>query len=129
MSRRRFGISVSSSIAEWLDKLAKRLGVDRSRLVERALESFLHEYAHYLYEHECKGVMIAVKRNGSGDTAKIIEKYRDIVLSNMHHHIGDLCVDILVVKGSSKKIAELHSALTSIKDCIVRYVPIMEQTG
>ncbi len=124
MARRRFGISVSSSIAEWLDRLARRLGVDRSRLVERALESFLHEYAHYLYEHECQGVIIAVKRDGRGDTAKIIESFRDIVLSNMHHHIGDLCVDIVVVRGSSKRIAELHSALTSIKDCTVRYVPI-----
>ncbi|BEP18531.1 nickel-responsive transcriptional regulator NikR [Pyrofollis japonicus] len=123
MPRRRFGVSVPEHIANWLDKLAKRLGIDRSRLVERALESFLHEHAHYLYEHDCRGVMIAVSKDAGVDFARIVEKYRDIVVSSLHQHIDGFCLEILVVKGPSTRIAELHSDLENISKCTIRYVP------
>lgn len=128
MARRRFGVSVSESVAEWLDKLAKALGVDRSRLVEEALSEYLHGY-EYLYRHRCRGVIVAASREAAEEFARVVEEYRDVVRSSSHHHLGGLCVEVLVVEGESPRVAGLYSALQRIKGCSVRYVPLMDGGG
>jgi len=121
--RRRFGVSLPSGMAKELDALAARLRTDRSKLVEHAVASFLNEYKHYLYDHECSGVMIISGSFDRGRVASILDEYKDIILSTTHIHVNGLCTEIVVVQGSSGKIAEMHTELSSVRGCNVRYIP------
>lgn len=121
--RRRFGVSLPSSIAEELDALAAKLRTDRSRLVEHAVASFLNEYRHYLHDHECSGVMIILGSFDRGEVASLLDRYKDIVVSTTHVHVNEVCTEIVVVQGPSGRIAEMHTRLSSVKGCNVRYIP------
>ncbi len=124
--KRRFGISITANVADVLDKLASKLGVDRSSLIEKAVRNFLLDHMHYVVPHECKGLMILTGRYGREDLLSIVESFRDVVHSYIHMHVGEMCIEILIVSGESSKIAELHSTLeSSMKGCLVRYVPLL----
>jgi hypothetical protein len=45
--RRPYGLLLRKDIVEYLDSVAKRLGVSRSILVEKILEEFVHQYSSY----------------------------------------------------------------------------------
>ncbi|WP_164068928.1 hypothetical protein, partial [Serratia marcescens] len=45
-----------------------------------AVASFLNEYKHYLYDHECSGVMIISGSFDRGRVACILDEYKDIIL-------------------------------------------------
>ncbi|HIQ23961.1 MAG TPA: CopG family ribbon-helix-helix protein [Pyrodictium delaneyi] len=127
--KRRFGVSLPSGMAEELDALAARLRIDRSKLVERAVASFLNEYRHYLHDHECSGVMIISGSFDRGEVASLLDEYRDIVVSTTHIHVNELCTEIVVVNGPSEKIAEMHTRLSSVKGCSIRYIPFSTVHG
>ncbi|RLG86787.1 MAG: CopG family transcriptional regulator [Thermoprotei archaeon] len=124
--KRRFGISIPEPLARNVDELAKKLSTDRSKIVENALWEYLKDHAHYLVTHVCHGVMVITGR-GHSEFRGIIEKYRDIVHSYMHLHVGEECVEIIVVGGYSTRIAELHRELVTATKCRVRYVPVSSE--
>ncbi|KSW11391.1 hypothetical protein CF15_00555 [Pyrodictium occultum] len=127
--RRRFGVSLPRAVADELDSLAMKMRVDRSKLVEKALISFLNEYRHYLNDHVCSGVMIIVSSFDAGMVASLLDKYKDIVMTTTHIHLNSHCIEIVVVKGPSERIAEMHSELSSLKGCSVRYIPFATVHG
>ena len=45
--RRPYGLLLRKDVVEYLDNVAKRLGVSRSMLVEKILEEFVHQYSSY----------------------------------------------------------------------------------
>ncbi|RLG88047.1 MAG: CopG family transcriptional regulator [Thermoprotei archaeon] len=123
--KKRFGISISTKIADELSELAKRLGVNRSSLIEEALKEFLHDHIHYLTPHMCKGIMVLTGKYEKEALMPIIEDFKDIIHSYMHMHVDEVCIEIILVSGHSSKIATLHSTLErSLKGCKVRYLPI-----
>ncbi|ABM80238.1 CopG family ribbon-helix-helix protein [Hyperthermus butylicus] len=123
--RRRFGVSLPERLAEKLDALTRIMGVDRSKLVERAVQILIEDYEHYIREHTCYGVMIVVPGvdNQHISVGRVFESFRDIVLASSHYHVDGRCVEVAVVRGPSKKIAELHTELERL-GCRVRYVPL-----
>ena len=128
--RRRFGVSIPEDLAHKLDTLAEIMGIDRSSLVGKAVENLVEEYEHYVREHICQGVMVIVQ----GDNAirprlsELLEEYSDIVLLSFHYHVGGRCLEVAVVKGFSRRIAEMHSRLEKI-GCKVRYIPLARVEG
>ncbi len=124
--RRRFGISIPESIARDLDELASKLKTDRSSLVCEAIRTYIHDHLHYLIPHRCVGLLIIFSGVG-GDRYrgffKVIEKYRDIIISYTHIHADNRCVDILVLSGSSERIRSLHREFIVI-GCKARYMPL-----
>lgn len=128
--RRRFGVSVPEELAERLDMLSKIMGVDRSRLVSRAIEGFIEEYEHYMRDHICQGVMVVVQHDTSlrPKVSRVLEDYGDIVLLSLHYHVEGYCVEIVVVQGQSRRIAEMHSALERM-GCKVKYIPLARVGG
>jgi len=126
MGKRRFGISIPQNLAEALDQLADKLGVSRSELVTLALREFLHDHSHYLYEHECTGVIVLVgseKQRKSVET--LLESYRDIIRAYLHTHIGGECIEIIIVKGRSVRIRALHRKLVET-GCKPRFIPLKD---
>lgn len=123
-SKRRFGISVSEELARALDKLARTLNIDRSSLVEEALREYVHDHLHYLEPHQCQGVMVITGKIPHEELFKVIEEHRDIIHSYSHTHVGDTCIEFMIVCGPSTKIALLHRKLVETTNCKVRYMPI-----
>jgi len=129
MAKRRFGISIPQNLAEALDKLASRLGVSRSELVALALREFLHDHSHYLYEHECTGVIVLVgSEKQQKNVETLLESYRDIVRAYVHTHTGGKCIEVIIVSGHSMQIQTLHRKLAEI-GCKPRFIPLKDAVG
>ncbi len=123
--KRRFGISIPYILADILDELASKLGINRSSLIEKALRDFLQDHIHYLTPHQCQGIMILMGKYERTSLLPIIEKYRDIIHSYIHTHLNNICIEIIMVSGNSTRISSLHSVLErSLKGCRIKYVPI-----
>ncbi|MEM1541847.1 MAG: ribbon-helix-helix domain-containing protein [Ignisphaera sp.] len=122
--KKRFGISIDSSLACEIDRLAKILGIDRSKLVEKALTNFVNEYS-YSHAHEnhfCRGVIIVETDEGE-KIDRAIESFKDVVLSYTHNHLENTCICMFIVSGNSERIKDLHRNLLSV-GCGTRYIPI-----
>ncbi len=128
MKKKRFGVSIPENIAVRLDTVAKALGVDRSYIVAQALEAYLNDYEHYLEEHRCLGLILVVTEGRRRiNVASIVERYRDVVCSYSHVHTDGRCIELLLVSGSSSRIASLYRELMDI-DGVVRYIPLHSLT-
>lgn len=121
--KRRFGISIPEELARDLDRLALTTGVDRSSLVVGALKEYIHDHLHYLEPHYCMGIMIISGRIEHNRLFKIIEKYHDIIHSYSHSHLGNTCLETIIVAGPSGNIAQMHKELAG-NNCHVRYIPL-----
>jgi CopG family nickel-responsive transcriptional regulator len=124
--KKRFGVSIPVEVAEDLDKLAGKLGTDRSSLVVEALKTFLHDNLYILKEHVCTGILVSSNVGGEVIPGEIIEKYRGIIKAYNHYHVGNLCIVTIIVSGPSEKILGLASELSS-RGCRVRYIPLTSQ--
>ncbi|MEM4040923.1 MAG: ribbon-helix-helix domain-containing protein, partial [Ignisphaera sp.] len=110
--KKRFGISIDSSLACEIDRLAKILGLDRSKLIEKALTNFVNEYSysHTQENHFCRGIIIVETDEGE-KIDRAIESFKDIVLSYTHNHLENTCICMLIVSGNSERIKDLHRNL------------------
>ncbi len=122
VSKRRFGVSIPSDLADQLDLLAERIGRDRSSLVVEALKTFIHDHLHVLVPHHCTGIIVS-SSSGEGISGSIIEKHRDIIMSYNHYHVDRLCIITIIVSGESRRIMELTRDLSRL-GCSVRYIPL-----
>ena len=122
--KRRFGVSIDKGLAELLDELAGELGTDRSSLIEEAVKRLIDDYTHYRSSHECWGILVIAGAENTRDRIyRVLEEYRDTVTSSSHIHSSHGCAEIVAVHGSSERIRELHSRLSSL-GCRVRFVPL-----
>lgn len=122
--KRRFGISVPESLAEQLDKLTRTLNADRSRLVSEALREYLRDHNHYLFPHNCRGILVVVGDVDTMNLIGVLKEYQDVVYSYSHVHVDKQCVNVIVVSGSSGRLAYLHRRLCSMLNCIIRFIPL-----
>ncbi len=123
-TKKRFGVSVSSTVAEDIDMLAKILKVERSTVVEEALREYLDDHRHLLIPNECAGVITAVCPDNIG-VASIVREFKSIIVGHFHLHLHGMCLDVLTVHGESRKIGELLGRLKKI-GCRARYLPVKE---
>ncbi|MET1160570.1 MAG: CopG family transcriptional regulator [Thermoprotei archaeon] len=126
MRKKRFGVSIPIELAEELDKLANILACDRSRLVTHALRSIISEYKHYGKPHHCLGVIICTKPIGKTKSMEFVEEFRDIIKSYNHIHVRDLCIELYIVEGDSRRISRLHSKLDKSSN-FVKYIPLLAE--
>ncbi len=128
--KRRFGVSIKGDLADTLDAVAEKLGLTRSKLVERALQLFLEDHAHLVKPHTCTGIIMTAcvspeEAQGQALPA-VLEEYRNIIATHTHTHVGGYCIDLIIVKGDSDRIASLHKRLQSSlhSHCKTRYIPL-----
>lgn len=125
MAKKRFGVSISIALAEHLDSIARSMNVDRSMLVEKALNDFIEEQKHSAQEHQCCGVLI-VETNDCAEVNRAAQTHRDVVVSYLHSHIDNRCVCVFLLQGSSQRVLDLHRYLT-LNSYRVRYVPVAHE--
>ncbi len=126
MAKRRFGVSITRSLAESLDAVAEALGLDRSSVVELALRGLLEDYVHHLIPHNCIALIAHICDKELVEIATIIGGYGDLRITQLHSHTGEKCVQILLVAGSSSIIADFYSKLAKLKGCKAKYIPLHE---
>ena len=128
--KRRFGVSIGGDLADTLDAVAEKLGLTRSKLVERALQLFLEDHAHLVKPHVCTGIIMTActeRHDSEGPGLPLLlEEFRDIVTTHTHTHVGNYCIDLIIVKGDSDRIASLHKRLQALlhNRCKTRYIPL-----
>ncbi|MCY0868195.1 MAG: ribbon-helix-helix domain-containing protein [Desulfurococcus sp.] len=120
-SKRRFGVSIPSSMAEKLDLLSEMFRCDRSTLVSNALNEYVHENLHEREEHECEGVVVAYSQTPL--SSKLITDFNSIIVAYCSYKLKERYIHVLVVKGSSRLIRELRSILAA-NTRIQRYLPL-----
>lgn len=122
--KRRFGISLDSDLFEELNRAAKAIGADRSRLISLATREYLMERVHFERPHECEGVLVAsYPAEAKGEIDKLLEGSGSLVLSRSHFHSkGGCCVEVIYLRGSSDSVWSLQAAIGRIcRSC--RYIP------
>jgi CopG family nickel-responsive transcriptional regulator len=116
----RFGVSLEEDLLKALDKyVTENNFANRSQAVRHLIEKNIVEKKWQcnnvvagaialLYEHQKKE--ISTKSND------IQHEYFDVILSAQHYHLNhDMCLEIIVVKGTANKLTELSDKLISIK--------------
>jgi len=109
--KRRFGVSIPVKIADLVDDLARLNSCERSRVIEYALNEYLHENLHVEVEekHSCISIIVAVSSKPIPST--ILGKYVEIVKASMYYKIGNSHINILIIEGSSDTISKLRKEL------------------
>lgn len=120
--KKRFGVAIDFLLAEKLDAIARSMNIDRSKLVEKAITDFVEEHNHNLEDHRCCGIIV-VEAGECGAIDKVIEIYKDIIVSYTHNHIEKRCICMVLVLGNSRRIRGLHRELILVSNK-TRYVPI-----
>ncbi len=126
MAKKRFGVSVSRSLAESLDMVAGMLGLDRSSVVELALRGLLEDYTHHVIPHDCVALIAHICDRDLVEVATVIGGYGELRITQLHSHTGEKCIQILLVSGSSSVIADFYSKLAKLKGCRAKYMPLHE---
>ncbi|GAB6147819.1 CopG family ribbon-helix-helix protein [Stetteria hydrogenophila] len=127
-SKRRFGVSIGKDLTETLDAIAEKLNVSRSKIVERALQLFVEDHAHLVKPHECTGILLVACASTPENDRRgisVLEGFKDIITAQIHVHVKDYCIDLMVANGDSTRIAELYKKLESTHgNCKIRYIPL-----
>lgn len=94
MAKRRFGVSLPEELASELDRLAEDTGMERSRIVEEAVRSYIKD------ARGGEGLLVLIVVCGS-PPGSVIEEVGGVI-SHQHVHADDSeCIDIIVTKASN----------------------------
>ncbi len=129
----KFGVYLPRDLAEEIEDFMKRTGLrSKSKLIQEALRLFLAEHGWesggkvagiigVIYNHHVKGVDSAL--------IDVQHDYLDIIVSTLHIHIThELCMLVIVVRGSSSRIKELISMLMKLRGVVnVRQTLLIEE--
>lgn len=121
--KKRFGVSIPADVANQLELVANTMGSDRSSIVAKALEEYLHEDLHKDTEHVCSGIIIYYGKLLPGDVKdehfKVMKTMCSVKLHGGH-------VTVLFVEGSYRDIISLKKIITKSakKSVLTRYIPL-----
>ncbi|MFZ8783228.1 MAG: CopG family ribbon-helix-helix protein [Desulfurococcaceae archaeon] len=118
--KRRFGVSLPEPVASRLDELALTSNSDRSTIVTKALEEYLHDDLHDYGEHVCAGLIISISEkpvSASSLESSGVVRAQFTVKSSAGY------VTVLYVEGLYEHVKRLRHEL-SRKCRFTRYIPI-----
>ena len=118
--KRRFGISLPEPVASKLDELALNTNSDRSTIVAKAIEEYLHEDLHETREHLCSGLIILVSEKPLSQ--KGVED--SVVKAQFTVSARSAYITVLFVEGFYERVKKLRRTL-SRKCSLTRYIPLL----
>lgn len=123
-SKKRFGISIPINVVKQLEKVAVSTGKDRSSIVTKALEEYLHEDFHEETEHSCSGIIVYFGELALNSIKG--EDLRALVKSLCTVKLSEGYVTVLFVEGSFTSIISLRKSLSknAKKTKLTRYIPL-----
>lgn len=120
MAVSRFGVSLDEELLEALDKYVEENAfANRSRAIRHLIEKNLVE-EKWKCDNIVAGAVIIVFNHGKKDilkkSAEIQYKQKDFILSTQGFHLNDKnYMEIIAVKGPSRKLTEISDQLISMK--------------
>ncbi|MEM4865410.1 MAG: ribbon-helix-helix protein, CopG family [Acidilobaceae archaeon] len=125
--KKRFGISIEAKLAERLDKLCSRLGLNRSKVVEQAVARFLNNVEHYLESHYCISLFVVSCSEEATGLRELVEKHSEKVILDVHNHSEGYCRVVLVIESESEKILEIYKHVTNLKRCRASLISLHDE--
>lgn len=117
----RFGISIEPDLLQKFDGIIKKKGyTNRSEAIRDLIrKNIVFEETSHLHT-ECFGTLtIAYNHHAGPLTKRLLELQHDHhqeILTTTHIHIDHHnCLEVLVLKGNTKKIQKLSDSITALK--------------
>ena len=113
-------LSLPTQLLEELDSaLGEEKSANRSEVLRQALRSYLSEYKKL---EELKGNIIATilvlynKEEKNEELFKLQHEFSDMITAYLHSHLTETsCLEVMVIKGSSKRLKKLIDGLKANK--------------
>jgi len=118
----RFGVSVPSELLREFDEFIRQMGFkDRSKAIQVAMRNLISDYKWMqevpgesagaiilLFDHTVSGLEDAITH--------VQHHYTDVISSTMHIHLDEQnCLEIVALRGDSKRIRELAKEFAKIR--------------
>lgn len=113
-------ISISDELLAKVDKaIATRGYSSRSEFIRDAIRIFLQEIE---WASNVEGNVLGVvattydteRRGISDEITKMQHRYEDVIMTTLHNHLHDRCMEIILTKGDVKRVRELTENLRII---------------
>jgi len=116
----RFGVSLDETLLNKFDKINKKKGyANRSEAIRDLLREELVKQEWTESNDVAGTITLVYNHHTRGLSNKLIEiqhNYTDVIISSQHIHIDhDNCLEIIILKGSPKKMEKISSRLKSTK--------------
>ncbi|BAB66592.1 CopG family ribbon-helix-helix protein [Sulfurisphaera tokodaii] len=110
----KISISIPRELYERLERyLKEKQIVDRSKIFQIAIRNFLDENESsdtFVY-----GIINLVYDEDASEVTKFQHEHEDKIISVMHIHVGNECIEALAVKGKKRDLVELTAKLSQLK--------------
>ena len=114
-------ISMDGDSLDELNRTQEKLGFrSRSKLIRAGMDSLMNEFkALDSLRGKCDIVFTVVYKHKDKDRfGEVMEKFDDIITTEIHQHCNGNCVRILVTSGDAKRLMELFRLMKSKKEII-----------
>lgn len=123
MALARFGVSLDEDLLKALDGFVIENSLpNRSQAIRHLVEKNLVEKKWQCNQMVAGAVVLLYDHHKGDITTKsndIQHEYYDVILSAQHFHLNhDNCLEIIAVKGTSKRLTELSDKLIGMKNII-----------
>lgn len=121
-------ISVSLSgeeLAEF-DNLVEHFNYEsRSSAIRDALYTFIAQHRlEFQDQMTLVLTLVYAADTGQDEVREIMHEEGPLVRTALHQHVGDRCVDLLVLSGQGERVHEVLDRLTAIDDVRVNVTPL-----
>lgn len=48
------------------------------------------------------------------DTTRLQHQFEDLIMTTLHNHLGEMCMEVILTKGGAKRVKELVENLKAI---------------
>ena len=116
----RFGVSLEEELLKELDSyVVENNYPNRSQAIRALIEKYIVE-KKWQCDNVVTGALVMVYNHHKGDITTrsndIQHDYFDVILSAQHFHLShDACLEIIAVKGTSRRLTELSDKILGIK--------------
>lgn len=120
-------VSLSGDELETFDELVEHMGYDsRSSAVRDALYHYVREHRLAIEEGPVDVVLTLVygAQDSQREVRSTVHEHEDIVRTDLHQHLGERCLDLLVLRGSGPEVHELVDELSSLEPVRVTLTPL-----
>lgn len=119
-------VSISGKELAEFDRLVQHFGYDsRSSAVRDALYAFVAQ--HRIDFQDKANLVFTLIYDGAKphhELHTVLHDHSDLVRTSLHNHLGDRCVDVLVVQGEGGRVHSLLDRLTRLTDIRVNATPL-----
>lgn len=120
-------VSLSGDELASFDELVDHMGYEsRSSAVRDALYHYVREHRLEIEDETVDVVLTLVYRASAGqrEVRETVHDHEDLVRTDLHQHLGERCLDVLVLRGPGPRVHELLDELAALDPVRVTLTPL-----